>query len=129
MRNALFLAFTIVAVGLLSHLSYVATFGRSLEVDLRPAAFAIGITLFGTIPPLLFSPRMSLGIATPLVLFGWRFGMLIPTALMLKRLEGAERNCFVVVLLACYFVALVLESWLFIRGVRHNDADLPQPKR
>ncbi|MFK7737593.1 MAG: hypothetical protein AB8B50_16275 [Pirellulaceae bacterium] len=129
MRKALLLGLVIVATGTLAYLLNVATFSRAPGLGIRTAIIATAITLFGTVPPLLFSQRLSLGIATPLALFAWRFGMLLPAALMLKRLEGPERNCFVIVLLACYFVALVLESGLFIRGIRHNGGKLPQGNR
>jgi len=100
---------------------YGATFSRFGPLAAMPTLAAVAIILVACLPPLAFSKLLSIGPACQLVIIGWRFGILLPALLLLRYWDGDERKCFLVALMACYFVALPLESWLLIRDLRQSS--------
>lgn len=113
------------AVILVGGISYLATLSHAGPVTLRPAAAAIGLTLMGTLPPLSFRSLFSKALASHLAVTVWRIGILAPALVLARTWEGDERNCFITTLLACYFVALPLESWLLIHQVKRDHNASP----
>ena len=110
-RNALLLLFAVVLV---ASISYIATISHADSP--RPTIMAGAITLFGVIPPLYLGQALPNAAARQLAVVAWRMAIMLPSVIVATRFEDHERNCFLTALLACYFVALVLESWLLIRG-------------
>ncbi|MCA9126385.1 MAG: hypothetical protein KDB22_04840 [Planctomycetales bacterium] len=99
---------------------YVATFNHGSAVNSPPALAAMLATLVGCLPPLAFRSRLSNGAVRQLAVVAWRMGALIPAVGLVRFWDGDERNCFLTTLLACYFVALPLESWLLIRDGKRS---------
>lgn len=107
----------VTAISAAAGLAYVATLSRVGSVGATPAWVALAVTLMGCLPPLGFSSLFTNGAACQLAVVAWRLAALLPSLALLGYWEGAERNCFLICLLACYFVALPLESWLLIREI------------
>ncbi|MCR9295951.1 MAG: hypothetical protein NXI32_24820 [bacterium] len=101
---------------------YIATFRHSDPSVLTIALFAIGLAWLAMLPPLWVSSLISQNAIRPLAVFAWRFAILLPALGAVTRMQGDERNCFLSVLLACYFVGLPLESWLLIREAHRLDS-------
>ncbi len=116
------IAWLVLAISTAGGLTLLATFSRVGWLGLNPTLIAIGVTLLGCLPPLSFSSLFSNGAANQLAVVAWRLGVLIPSLALAQSWEGAERNCFLGVLLACYFVALPLESWLLIREIKRSQS-------
>lgn len=117
-RNAIALSVLICFVGYCVHIATLRRAGGFLE---SPSLIAIGLTLAGYLPPLWISTWNHLGAARQIAVVLWRFGLLLPALLLAKQWEGVERNCFLYTMLACYFVALPLESWLLVRDVKRSN--------
>ena len=81
---------------------------------LKAGFVAILITLCATVPGVLL-PYMLEGAAMPLATIVWRIPPTFGGLALARWWDEPERNCFLSVLLACYFTALVLESGLLIR--------------
>ncbi len=92
----------------------LATFSHVGRAAIVPTGAGVVLTLIGIIPGLWLSRLITHGPTKQLVLVGMRLSILLPAWLLQARWEGAERNCFIASLLACYFVALPLESLLSI---------------
>ncbi|MFN3190522.1 MAG: hypothetical protein ACE361_08365 [Aureliella sp.] len=113
----------ILIAGIVTHFACVATLSRDATENAQPAFYAVILSLFGSLPAFWLARMISLEIARPLVVTGWRFGMLLPAILLHRELEPVQRNYFIIALLACYFVALLLESWLLVRDTRARPAN------
>ncbi len=109
------------AVGTTAIAGLLATFSRYQQWFPQLCLTAAVIALFGCLPPLWFSRWFQQGAAAQLAVVAWRFASLMPALVVLRRLEGPERNCFMYTMLACYFVALSLESWLLIRDAQRQQ--------
>ena len=118
-RSTFILAAAIAVAGLLV---YVATLRRVGDSCAQSATLACGLTLMAYLPPLWFSRWISRSAVRPLAISLWRIGVLLPVLMAATQLRGDQRNCFLYVLLACYFVALPLESWLLIREANRIDS-------
>ncbi len=123
-RNALVVSAAIVGAGVISLL---ATISHGWEQVIRPVAIATSATLFGLVPPLLISKMMRNVAAKQLLVVAWRLGIMLLALLLATRFLDEERKWYLNTLLACYFVALPLESWLLIVDARRplkNDSSL-----
>lgn len=116
--NAIALSIAITCTG---GICYVATFSHAGTDLANPVVVATMVTLVGSLPPLWLGRLISNGPASQLAVIGWRLAVMLPSLAMLGFWEGGERNCFLITLLACYFVALPLESWLLIQDVKRNQ--------
>lgn len=117
-KNALVITLLIVAV---AWVSYRATIRHGVDPNPKPAAVAALVTLFATLPPLYFTRLLSNGAANQLAVVAWRIAIMLPALAIAGRFAGDERKCYLIALLACYFVSLPLESWILIRDVRRNQ--------
>ncbi|HBE71017.1 MAG TPA: hypothetical protein DDW52_22960 [Planctomycetaceae bacterium] len=115
MLQALLLSAAIATTGIATA---VATFSHAPEIWLSGVLAAIGLTTMASVPPLFLCRRFSNGSTSALFVTLWRCGGLLPAIALLVTLDGDERKCFAVALLACYFIALPLESLLLIRQVQ-----------
>lgn len=113
--QAIALSVAIAAAGVVGA---VATFSHAPEIWGRSAVAAIALTTMASVPPLFLCRKFSNGSTSALFVTLWRCGGLLPAVALLATLEGDERKCFAVALLACYFIALPLESLLLIRQVQ-----------
>lgn len=87
--------------------------------DRAVVAMATVIVAVAMVPPLWIDFWMGRVVAAPVVTVMWRLGILLPAALWSTHQLEPARNCVQVTLLACYLMALPLESWLLIRQSRH----------
>lgn len=120
LKHALLISLMVAAT---AGLSYLATISHGVSTSSRPAIVAALVTLFGTLPPLMFASWFSNGAANQLAVIAWRFAIMLPALAIAFRYVDGERKCYLIALLACYFVALPLESWLLIRDVRRKQAN------
>lgn len=116
-RNSLLI---VAAVAIAATISYLATISHGISSRPQTALIAALVTLLGTLPPLHFGRLLSNSAANQLAVVAWRMGIMLPAVAMALRFENEERKCFLIALLACYFVSLLLESWLLIRDVRRS---------
>lgn len=79
------------------------------------------VVLFACIPPLWFNCVMNAGPIMQLYVTSWRFGILLFGVALGYWISQPTRNYFYGSLMACYFGALPLESWLVARLVRQID--------
>ncbi|MCC7333670.1 MAG: hypothetical protein IT422_01150 [Pirellulaceae bacterium] len=114
-RNSLVITLLIVAA---AWISYRATISHDANSNPKPAVVAALVTLFATLPPLYFRRLLSNGAANQLAVVAWRMAIMLPALAIAARYSGDERKCYLIALLACYFVSLPLESWILIRDVR-----------
>ncbi|MEO8268249.1 MAG: hypothetical protein ABI557_00935 [Aureliella sp.] len=118
-KNSLIIALLIAAA---ASISYRATISHGVDSNAKPAVVAAIVTLFATLPPLYFTRLLSNGAANQLAIVAWRIAIMLPAVAIAARYTADERKCYLIALLACYFVSLPLESWLLIRDVRRNQA-------
>ena len=122
LKTALILGSAITLAGVLS---YLATISHGYVSTALPAFLAVAATMMGSLPPLLFGRLLANGAGSQLAVVAWRLAVMLPALAIAPRLPGDERNCYLISLLACYFVALPLESWLLIRDVRRKQESQP----
>lgn len=101
--------------------SYRATISHGVAVGPKPAWVAALVTLFATIPPLYFTRLLANGAISHFAGMAWRIAIMFPAVIIATRYVAEERKSYLIALLACYFVALPLESWILIRDVRRNQ--------
>lgn len=109
------------AVLLTAWISYRATISHGVAVGPKPAWVAALVTLMATIPPLYFTRLLANGAINHFAGIAWRIAIMFPALIIATRYVAEERKCYLIALLACYFVALPLESWLLIRDVQRNQ--------
>ncbi len=109
------------AICLSAWISYRATIGHGIAVSPQTAQVAALVTLFATLPPLFFTRLLPNGATNQFAVMAWRMGIMFPALTIVTRFEGDERKYYLIALMACYFVALPLESWLLIRDVRRKQ--------
>lgn len=109
-----------IAVSVTGLLCNVATFSHGSSFPSRVVVLATLLTLGGCLPPLWLPTLLSHAPASQIGVTLWRLGILLPAILVANGLEGVERKYFVVALLACYLVALPVESWLLIHQVKRH---------
>lgn len=114
-RNSLVLT---LAVMLTAVAFYLATIHRGYQHALLPIALGAVCTLLACLPPLYAQRLLSNGAAQQLAVVAWRFGIILPALAIATKLPSEQRNYFLISMLACYFVALPLESWLLIRDLK-----------
>ena len=114
-KNALLIALLIT---LAAALSYRATISHGISAGPKPTVVAALVALMATIPPLYFTRLLSNGATNQLAVVAWRMAIMLPALAIAVRYTADERKCYLISLLACYFISLPLESWLLIRDVR-----------
>lgn len=115
MRDALTLTLAIVATAVLSR---IATISHAPQIGNLPVIWAGSAVALSCVPGLSFRALFPNGAALQLAAVTWRMMAMLAALGCAGFLEGAARNCYLTSLLACYFVALPLESWLLIRQSR-----------
>jgi len=116
-RGSILLLVVIVLVGIASHaLIRTAENFNGAALSLVAGMFA----LMACVPPLWIARFFSNGAVAQLAVTVWRLGILLPAVLWSMQQTAAARNYFCIALLACYFAALPLESWLLARQIRHS---------
>jgi hypothetical protein len=76
------------------------------------------VAIAALVPPLWFEFCLGRSVAAPTAVVAWRLGVLLPAVLFSASQAEPTRKCFQYTLLACYFIALPLESWLLSRYTR-----------
>lgn len=115
MREALLLP---LSIALAATAVRLATFSHASPVDVWPTLAAAGAVALSCVPGPYFRAVFSNGAARQLAAVAWRLLTMLVAFGLAGWWEGAARNCYLTTLLACYFVALPLESWLLIRQCR-----------
>lgn len=105
-------------IALAAWISYGATINRGVNSEFKPAAVAALVTMLATLPPLYFTRLLPNGAANQLAIVAWRIAIMLPALAIAVRYTEDERKCYLIALLACYFISLPLESWILIRDVR-----------
>jgi hypothetical protein len=123
LNQSLILGLAVTSAALVTSL---ATISHGTPPSSKSTVAATVIVLLASVPPLWFahlkptSPLRLNGAARQLAVIGWRLGILLPSLALAFRFHEAERKCYLIALLACYFVALPLESWLLIQDVKRS---------
>lgn len=99
----------------------VATFNHVGPVAILPSTTAAVLVILGFIPATWIARYGSLGPGRHLLATGLHLGILLPAIVFLDHWQADQRKCFVLALLACYFVALSLESLRWIQIVSSGD--------
>src|SRR5690606_18927858 len=110
----------VLPVLLTAWISYRATISHGVAVGPKPAWVAALVTLCATIPPLYFTRLLANGAINHFAGIAWRIAIMFPALVIATRYVAEERKSYLIALLACYFVALPLESWILIRDVRRK---------
>ena len=109
------------AIGVAGVISCVATFSHA-EPRLAELAFmAFAFSVAATVPAYWFSQAIINGAVKQLAIVLWRIGWLLPPLWFMTRLEGSAKSVFIMVLLACYFVGLTVESAMLISDARRQS--------
>jgi hypothetical protein len=93
----------------------IATFSHASFAGLWPVLGAALVTIFASVTPLVLKTAIRNGAAFQLSVVTWRLMVMLPALAWGMAQTGATRNSFLTALMACYFVALPLESWLLVR--------------
>ena len=118
------LSLAIIIAGVLAS---AATISHGASISLRPAILAIGVTLFGILPPLQLSRLIANPAGKQLSVVAWRLAIMLPALAIGSHFVAEERKCYLNTLLACYFVALPLESGLLIVDAKQIVNSAPKP--
>ena len=100
---------------------HIATLCRVGSVHWFPGVFAGCLNFIAFVIPSWIATSFRNGSARQLTISAFRIATLLPSIGFASWWAGAERNYFLTALLACYFVALPVESWLLIREVRRDE--------
>lgn len=95
---------------------YVATFGHAPPSAARLCAGAGAWTIAATIAPIWLESLIFNGATFQLAVITWRLMTMLGAVLIAQTFPAEARNCFLTTLMACYFIALPLESWLLARN-------------
>ncbi len=95
---------------------YVATFGHAPPSAARLCAGAGAWTASAAIAPIWLESLIINGATFQLAVITWRLVTMLGALLIAQTFPTDARNCFVTTLMACYFIALPLESWLLARN-------------
>lgn len=120
LRQSLAIFVAIVLAAVLG--AVIATNGRIELLCLRSASAAAACCLVVFIPAIAVGNWHFFGANRFLASLAWRFPTSLASILAAGGFVGVPRNCFVAALLTCYFVGLLLESWLQIRQCRRSDS-------
>jgi hypothetical protein len=104
------------AVGCVAVVVYVATFGHAPPTAARLCAAAGVWTAVATIAPIWLESLIINGGTFQLAVLSWRSITMLGGLLIAQTFPVQARNCFLTTLMACYFIALPLESWLLARN-------------
>jgi len=111
----------VAAIALAAVVINLATFSHVTPQNPKPALVATLCTVLGCVPGIWLGTLLSNGAATQLAAVAWRLATLLPCIALSRMWIEDERNCYLMTLMACYFVALPLESWLQIRDVKRQE--------
>lgn len=104
----------------------IATNGR-IEPELwAPTCTAWLANLLAIIPSVVVRNLVLHDGIRHLAAIAWRFPSALATSLLVSQFDGAQRNCFLITLVTCYFITLTLESWLQIRQVQTQHGNSPR---
>lgn len=113
LRMSLILASTLACI---SGLVYVATFGHAPESAARMCAAGGAWTAVATIAPIWLESRIINGATFQLAVITWRLLTMLGAFIIVQTFPPDSRKYFLTTLMACYFIALPLESWLLARN-------------
>ncbi len=108
------------AIAVTGGLVQLATISHNWSQSRIMAVVAMAWVAMATVVPTSFKSAINNGAAFQLLVVGWRLGAMLPALYFASFLVGDARNCFLVTLMPCYFVALPLESWLLAREARQE---------
>lgn len=113
LRMSLILAVTLASV---SCFVYVATFGHASESAGRMCAVGGAWTAVATIAPIWLESWIINGATFQLAVITWRLLTMLGAFIIVQTFPPDSRKYFLTTLMACYFIALPLESWLLARN-------------
>ena len=113
------LRISLVLAGVISGVAvviYVATFGHAPRSVAIYCALAAVWTTAAAIAPLWLESLIFNGATFQLAVITWRLMTMLGAFVIVQTFPVDSRNCFLTTLMACYFIALPLESWLLARN-------------
>jgi hypothetical protein len=110
----------VAAILLTGAICYVATISHNVHNRWIYVTVSATLVLFATVVPMWFERVITNGAAFQLGVVAWRMGTLLPALYFARLLDEPARNCMLITLMACYFVALPLESWLLALKAQNN---------
>ncbi len=120
LRDSLLLTLTSLGASALGGI--VATYSRTDGLILAPIVVAWLCNLASLLPAVAARNwRFFQAPYRHLAALVWRFPVALGSLLIISWWHGTQRICFIGALLTCYFVTLLLESWLQIRQSTSQD--------
>lgn len=113
MRISLILASAISCVAIVV---YVATFDHAPRSAAYFCALAAAWTVAAAIAPLWLESLIINGATFQLAVITWRLMTMLGAFVVVQTFPGDAKKCFLTTLMACYFIALPLESLLLARN-------------
>jgi len=104
------------AIGCVAGVVYVATFGHAPASAAKFCALAAAWTATAAIAPIWLESLIFNGGTFQLAVITWRLLTMLGAFIVVQTFPTDARNCFLTILMACYFIALPLESWLLARN-------------
>lgn len=99
----------------------VATNGRTDYSVMIPVGVAYSASLITILPSVIWRNLILHKGIRHLVAICWRLPVSFASLLLLVCWDGYQRKCFLWALVTCYFVSLLLESWLQIGQVNSES--------
>jgi len=103
-------------IGCVAGVVYVATFGHAPASAAKFCAMAAAWTATAAIAPIWLESLIFNGGTFQLAVITWRLMTMLGAFIIVPTFPADARNCFLTTLMACYFIALPLESWLLARN-------------
>ena len=104
------------AISCVAAVVYVATFGHAPPAAAMYCALAAVWTATAAIAPIWLESLIFNGATFQLAVITWRLMTMLGAFVIVQTFPAESRNCFLTTLMACYFIALPLESWLLARN-------------
>lgn len=112
-------AVLVTLVVLCAVVTHVATFSHATARTINLTTLAAAYALAGTLPTLWFSRWIAKGAVRQLAVVLWRVTCLLPALITMQMIDQLAKSDFITPLLACYFVALTVESAMLIHEARN----------
>ncbi len=104
------------AIGCVAGVVYVATFGHGPTSAAKLGALAAAWTAIAAVVPIWLERFIFNGGTFQLAVITWRLMTMLGAFVIVPTFPAEARNYFLTSLMACYFIALPLESWLLARN-------------
>ena len=104
------------AISCVAAVVYVATFGHAPPRAANYCALAAAWTATAAIVPIWLESLIFNGATFQLAVISWRLMTMLGALVVVQVFPAEVKKCFLTTLMACYFIALPLESLLLARN-------------